>query len=81
MLPEPECESGYPWSQIETFLDSGEFACLMDWMHGQTMSLCDGRRYSHETKKYSEKCNGVAHGTVVYAWDLERFMRGGPILD
>lgn len=81
MIPEPECESGYPWGQIETFLSAEQFAELMDWMHGQTMSLCEGRRYSHETKEYSEKCGGIAHGPVVYRWDLERFLAGGRIVD
>lgn len=81
MIPDPECESGYPWSQIETFLGVERTEELMRWMRGQTMTLCEGRRYSHDTEDYSEKCGGVAHGPVVYAWDLERFMRGGPILD
>lgn len=70
-----------PWDQIETFLDARRFAELMDWMHGQTMMLCEGRRYDHSTQEYTEKCGGVAHGPVVYCWDLERFMAGGPIVD
>lgn len=81
MLPEPECESGYPWSQIDTFLDVGRVAELMDWMHGQTMTLCEGGRYNHDTKSYEEKCDGVAHGPVVYRWDLDRFLAGRPIID
>lgn len=82
MLPEPLCSSGYPWYQIkEEILDAGELAKFSDWMYGQTMSICNGRRYSHETKEYQESCGGVAHGGVVYPWDLQRFLAGRPIID
>lgn len=62
-LPEPECQYGYPWLQIERILTSDESNHLADWMLGQTMSLCDD------------------HGTVVYSWDLMRFLDGLPIID
>lgn len=92
MLPEPQCRRGYPWSQIDTFLDVGRVAELMDWMHGQTMTLCqmDPQR---EWIDDEEAPGGMRlidvgpplcdrpHGPVVYRWDLERFLAGGPIID
>lgn len=80
-LPEPECEGGYPWTQLQQLFDEQQRNRLHQWMNGQTMMLCEGRRYNHATMEYEESCNGVAHGGVVYAHDLERFLRAGPIID
>lgn len=62
-LPVPECQYGYPWSQLTGLLTFDEAESLRHWMWGQTMSLCDD------------------HGTVVYSWDLMRFLDGLPIID
>ena len=72
-LPKPNCESGYTQEQLAHILGPrlGEF---QKWHYGQTGAICEGRRYSHDTKQYYESCGGVSHGFVVYAWDLERFM-------
>lgn len=80
-LPEPECEGGYPWTQLEQIFDKQQIARLQIWMRGQTMMLCEGRKYSHETMEYYESCNGTAHGGVVYVYDLHRFLTAGPIID
>lgn len=80
-LPDPECEGGYPWSQIDTIFDVETVKRLEKFMAGQTMMLCEGRRYNHDTQDYREACNGVAHGGVIYPWDLQRFMDGAPIID
>lgn len=79
MLPEPDCTHGYSFALLEATLGEERFDSLMAWMHGQTMMLCDGQRYNHETKSYEPTHD--PHGTVVYAWDVERWERGGPILD
>lgn len=50
-------------------------------MNGQTMMLCDGRRYNHDAREYEVACGGVAHGVVVYPWDVERFLAGLPVVD
>lgn len=73
VVPSPDCEGGYTIEQVETIMGvrADEFR---HWMRGQTMMLCEGRSYSHETKEYYESCGGVAHGPVVYRWDLERFL-------
>jgi hypothetical protein len=79
MFPEPDCDSGYSFDLLEEVLGDARFAELMDWMRGQTLMLCDGRRYDHDTQEYYE--TGHAHGPVVYTWDVQNFLRGGPILD
>jgi len=79
MFPEADCNGGYSFALLEATLGEERFAELTDFMNGQTMTLCEGRRYDHETESYTE--THEAHGPVVYTWDVERFMRGGPILD
>lgn len=79
MFPEPDCDHGYSVALLEETLGEERFKELMGWLYGQTMMLCDGRRYDPVTESYTE--THEAHGPVIYAWDVERFMRGGPILD
>ena len=78
-LNAPECEHGYPVSQLERELDAETFEALQKWMHGQTMTLCNGQRYSHETKEYYE--TGHSCGPVVYSWDVKRFLDGLAVID
>jgi hypothetical protein len=82
-LPKPECESGYPQWQVEEIL--AKFGRSQDefgkWVYGQTMSLCQGQSYNYNTRSYDEKCGGVAHGGIVYPWDLERFLQRKRIID
>lgn len=80
-MPKPECESGYPWYQIREILGVKRTKELSEWMYGQTMTRCEGRRYNHSIRAYEESCGGVSHGGVVYPWDLQRFMDGGPVID
>lgn len=68
MFPEPDCTHGYSFDLLSETLGDDGFASLMDWMHGQTMMLCDGT--SHP-----------AHGPVVYTGDVRRFLNGGWIYD
>lgn len=79
MFPEPDCTHGYSFDLLNETLGAERFAELMDWMHGQTMMLCDGRRYDHDTQEYYETHD--PHGPVAYTWDVQRFLKGGPILD
>jgi hypothetical protein len=52
------------------------------WMTGQTMSLCTGRKYDHEAQEYKpSECFGRPHGAVVYRHDVERFLKGLPVID
>lgn len=74
VLPEPLCEGGYPWPQVEQILDAETLSAFREWMSGQTMMLCQGRAYDHESKQYHEACGGIPHGGVVYAWDLKRYL-------
>lgn len=79
-LPDPECEAGYTYGQIRAIL-GGRTEDFYRWMSGQTMSMCTGRRYNHETHQTEDACGGVAHGPIVYTWDLERYIQGLPIID
>lgn len=82
-LPEAECRLGYTRSQVKRILadhgrDEAEFN---RWMAHQTRSICDGREYSHATKTHSPACGGVAHGSITYPWDVERFLARLPVID
>jgi hypothetical protein len=76
----PACELGYPRDQLERLLDAQQLARLDHWMRGQTVGVCDGRRYDHEARQYQDTGCGP-HGACVYCWDLERWLRGEPIID
>lgn len=79
-LPKPECEMGFSEEQVTQILGPAESA-FWHWMDGQTMCLCEARRYNHEKHCYEPTTCVKAHGTVVYPHDLERFLRGLPPLD
>ena len=80
-LPEPECRGGYTHPQIVEIVGQDREQQFWNWMTGQTMMVCDGRRYNHDTQEYEQSCE-VAHGMpIVYPWDLERFLDGRPIID
>lgn len=76
----PECHLGYTRAQVvDVFGDRvGEFD---HWMRGQTIGLCEGKRYNYETEEYEPACEGVAHGPAWYPWDVQRFIRGDPVID
>lgn len=83
LLPKPECEGGYPYAQTTKILqEHGRTRVEFDyWMRGQTIGVCEGRKYNHDTKEYEVSCGGVAHGGIVYRWDMERFLARKPIID
>ena len=79
-LPAPACECGFTRDQVEAIM--GERIAVFDkWMYGQTMTLCEGKKYDHDKKEYQEACSGVAHGPVVYDHDLRGFLARRPITD
>ena len=81
-LPEPACTGlGFAVYQLEDAMSPQEFKRLELWMSGQTMSLCDGRTYDHETKTYRPSPCGGIHGPVIYVHDVGRFLAAGPIID
>jgi hypothetical protein len=79
-LPAPECEGGYTNWQLAEILGN-RLDKFEQWMRGQTMMLCEGRSYDHDRCEYVPACGGVAHGGIVYRWDLERFLDGRPVID
>lgn len=82
-LPKPECEGGYPRAQVTAILaaTNNTIEKFDHWMRGQTMMLCTGQRYNHDTREYEISCAGEAHGGIVYPWDLKRFLERKPVID
>jgi hypothetical protein len=81
-LPEPACTGyGFSATQLEEAMDPQQFRRLEQWMSGQTMMLCDGRKFNHDTREYEPSDCGGAHGVVIYTWDVERFLAAGKIID
>lgn len=78
-MDSPQCELGYPVSQLETLLGD-RMTELNDWMYGQTAAICEGRKYNYETHEY-ESTDCGPHGVVYYSWDVQRFLDGRPIID
>jgi hypothetical protein len=75
------CPQGLTSEDLDELL-GGRRREFMSWMRGQTMSICDGREYNHGEKRYEPtECAGHPHGVVVYPWDVERFLRGLPVID
>lgn len=72
-LPPPDCPLGYPRHQVENLVD--DLAAFGRWMRGQTVMLCEGRRYDYETREWvPDACAGIPHGTVVYGTDIRRYL-------
>lgn len=80
-LPEPACTSGYSLPQVYEIMGDREPE-FRKWMNGQTMSLCDGRRYNRKTKEYeSSECADTPHGVVIYSCDVRQFLADREPLD
>lgn len=78
-LPESACRSGYTDAELREILGDRHDA-FRHWMRGQTMTVCNGRLYNHETREYyASECG--PHGPVTYGHDLQRFLDGLPVID
>ena len=81
-LPEPTCRLGYTEDDLRViFPDESTRKEFFVWMYGQTFASCDGREYDHDRREYHEACDGKKHGAAYFPWDVERFIRGGRIID
>jgi hypothetical protein len=81
-LPKPSCPQGYTDKDLREILKGSLLDRFNKWMTGQTMSVCDGQGQRSELASYrSTPCYNNPHGAVVYAWDLERFLEGKPVID
>lgn len=78
---EGDCPLGVTVSELHEILGPRSEA-FFRWMSGQTMAICDGQFYDHESREYEPNgCAASPHGVVVYRHDLERFLRNLPIVD
>ena len=76
-LPPPLCSLGYTRREVvELTVDRHEE--FQRWIYGQTVALCEARRFNHETREYEPNGCDRPHGMVVYPWDLARFLRVEP---
>ena len=74
-LPTSECPKGYPIEQAHQIVGESLVSAFNDWMRGQTVLICSGTRFNHDTKRYERDCPDP-HGDIVFPWDLERFAQG-----
>jgi hypothetical protein len=75
------CPQGLTESDLEEVIGK-ELDDFHHWMRGQTMSICDGRSYNHEARQYeSTECADSPHGIVCYPSDVQRYLRGLPVID
>jgi len=80
-LPEPVCPLGYPRSQLEEFLGD-RLEAFTEWMRGQTVVICQGKRWSPEERRdVPTDCFGHPHNVVTYRHDVERYLAGKEPLD
>jgi len=83
ILPQPSCPLGYTLDDLMVIFPlAEELDKFFSWMRGQTGGICEGRRYDYEIKQsISEECASTPHGMVIYKWDVQRYIDGGPIVD
>lgn len=62
-LPPPVCTYGYSEDQVKDILGD-RYGAFVEWHTGQTGAICEGG-----------DCD-AAHGLIVYAHDLKRFLSG-----
>ncbi len=82
----PSCPHGYTEGDLARLFPSEERrAEFYRWMNGQTFAMCDGRVFDPQimlTVPDAGPChNSGGHGWVYYTWDVDRFIRGLPIID
>jgi hypothetical protein len=90
----PSCPDGYTEKDLEIIMGA-RLPEFRKWMTGQTCSLCEGKEYNHATQQYqSTVCSGMfpgmavsrdevleGHGMITYTWDVDRFLKGLPVID
>ena len=73
---QPDCPFGYSMEHLKASMTPDGFELLVRWMEYRTMSLCDGKLYDHEKKRYVKSdCYPVGHGPIVNESDMDRFLR------
>lgn len=78
----PDCPQGYSHRYLASMLTPEQYNNLLEWMNGQTQTICDGRSYNHSDKRYEHtSCFKYPHGVVIYEWDFDRWYKGLPITD
>lgn len=79
-LPEPACELGYTREQIVSMFGAA-VSKFDSFMNGQTMAICACQAFNHETRKYEPTSCKHEATTIYYPSDVDRFIRGLPVID
>lgn len=79
-MTRPVCRYGYTPAQIAEMMGTREPA-FWKWYEGQTGAICDGRVWDWGTEQYVPSKCLMAHGPVVYPWDVAAFLSGQPARD
>lgn len=80
----PDCQHGYSYAYLEQNLTQGQLESFRRFMDGQTIMLCDGKRYNHDSREYEPSdcgLRGEAHGSVAYSHDFLRWTLRLPVID
>ena len=76
------CPYGLTEYDLQRLFGDDELMAFRWWMRGQTMTICDGQSYNHDTQEYEPTpCSDSPHGIVAYPWDVERYLSGMPVVD
>lgn len=74
------CQLGITIAELRKMFTEDEFVEFGNFMRGQTLGFCTGTRYNHDTEQ-EEFTECGPHGSVAYQWDVERFLKGLPVID
>lgn len=75
-LPAPDCPRGYTTRQLDQIIGD-QMPGFRRWMTGQSVGVCDGQRFNHDTRDYEPTdCADQPHGIVTYECDIQRFLNG-----
>ena len=78
-MKKPSCELGYTIPDLKEILGN-RYDEFLNWMRGQTVAMCEGRKYNYDKHEYEDTGCGP-HGWAYYPWDVQRFLDGRPIID
>jgi hypothetical protein len=67
-------------ADLNMVMDAERLEEFIKWMHGQTVGVCDGRRYDYNANTFRDTGCGP-HGPVYYRHDVARYLNNQPVID
>jgi len=75
------CPLGFTRKDLARYFGD-RLTSLDEQLYGQTQTICDGRRFNHDTREYEPtECADTPHGVVAYVWDVQDWYEGRPVSD